>query len=134
MIVSIGVPDTGLGGLGFSLLPSKKSRAKAAAAARKIGQALNLNVHVQTPAGPVDLNTSDPNSFRRAAQAARDTLSRTSVTVGPRQEPAPSGAAGAADSVRDFVENRVPGGWLTAGVVGFALAIAVAKATRGGRR
>ncbi len=101
MIVQLNGLDN-VGEMGFSLKPPKAVRNLVKSAA----SALGIKASVSTPAGPIVVDTRDPDSLKRAADAARALLTRTTFTVGTRDEaPAPSAAT--------FVENNIPGGWLT---------------------
>ena len=109
---------TGMGELAFSLKPPKAVRNLVKSAAGALG----IKASVSTPAGPIVVDTRDPASLKRAADAARELLTRTTVTVGNRDESAPASPA-------SFVENNIPGGWLT--VLGLGLgAFILVKASK----
>lgn len=109
MIVS--TRSAGLGGLDLSLKPPKWLRNVVSAVTG------NVKVTVPTPAGPI--NPLDPN----AGKLLREAAANTTVTIG-RQANAP-----AAD-VPSFVENQVPGGWLTVGAGALALVLLLAGKRR----
>ena len=76
-----------------------------------VAKAVGIKAQVSTPAGPIVVDTRDPDSLKRAADAARELLTRTTVSVGPRDQ-------ASAPTPANFVESSVPGGWLTVGALG----------------
>jgi len=104
-------------GLGFSLKPPKWLRN----AVKSVLPGVSVQASVPTPAGPVVVDSADPDSGRRVL----DALKNTRVTVGRRQ---PS----VVDEISQQVQDSVPGGWLTIGAV--ALGGIVLLTRRGGRR
>lgn len=104
----------GMGELAFSLKPPKAVRNLV----KKAASAVGIKASVPTPAGPIVVDTRDPDTLKRAAEAARDLLSRTTVTVGNRDE-------AASPTPANFVENNIPGGWLTVAGVGVGLFLLV---------
>jgi hypothetical protein len=118
MIVDAPAGMDGLDDLAFSLKPPKVLRNLVKSAASAIG----IKATVPTPAGPIIVDTRDPDTLKRAADAARELLTRTTVTVGQREQPVSTNPA-------NFVESSIPGGWLTLGLLGIGGFILVKKAT-----
>lgn len=116
------VPLEGVGELALSLKPPKWLR-------NSVGSLLKGNkvsATVATPAGPVVVDASK-ESVQRVQDLITNAVRNTTITVGPREA-----AATPVDQARDFVETKVPGGWLTVGAGALALfAIARMAAKRG---
>ncbi len=115
MIISTNTAaPVGMGELAFSLKPPKAVRNLV----KKAASAVGIKASVPTPAGPIVVDTRDPDTLKRAAEAARDLLNRTTVTVGNRDD-------SAAPSPANFVESNIPGGWLTVAGAGIGLFLLV---------
>lgn len=125
MIVNVNSSSlSGVDGLGFSLKPPKVVRNLV----KKVAAQVGIKATVPTPAGPIVVDSRDPDTLRRVADAARAAISRTTFSVGPNTPADPSPTA----DVRDFVENSIPGGWLTLGGGAIALFFLVrAMSTKG---
>ena len=104
-------------GLGLSLKPPKWLRTLVKSALPGV----SVQASVPTPAGPVVVDSADPDSGRRLL----DALKNTRVTVRRRQ---PS----VVDEISQQVQDSVPGGWLTIGAV--ALGGIMLFTRRGGGR
>lgn len=113
MIVQLDHRTNDLAGLGkFSLLraltPPKAVRSLVTSAIQAVG----VKATIPTPAGPITVDSRDPNALKNAAAAIKDAISKGTVTVGARQ---PQDQPSPADQARGYVENNIPGGWLTVG-------------------
>lgn len=109
---------SGLGELGFSLKPPKWLRN----AVKSVTSGAKVAVNVPTPAGPV--NVADPSSAKAVADAIRN--AQVTVTTGKPVADSPGGG------VREYVENRIPGGWITiaGGVLGGLLLLNLMRGAR----
>jgi hypothetical protein len=71
-------------------------------------------VTVPTPAGPVTVDLGDPASVNRAKTILSGTRISTSVASRPPSAP---------QQVDQFVQEQIPGGWLTIAGVGLGLLV-----------
>lgn len=109
MIVPMPRAGEGLDGLDFSLKPPKWLRN----AVSSVTNAIGIRAEVPTPAGPIAVDTRDPQATRDSVEAVADRLRRTTVTIGPREQPT-------RQPMSEIVE-QIPGGWLTIGFGAAAL-------------
>jgi hypothetical protein len=107
-----------LGELGLSLKPPKWLRNAA-----KVVTGSKVNVSVPTGAGPVNVDVTKPGLVQSIAEKLRN--AKVTITTGSPNPDQPGG-------MTEYVEQKLPGGWLTVGAGAVALLL-VMNLARGRR-
>lgn len=106
------VPLQGVGELALSLKPPKWLRNTVSS----LVKGNKVSATVATPAGPLVVDASK-DTVQRVQDLITNAVRNTTITVGPRE----TAAATPVDQAREFVETKIPGGWLTVGAGALAL-------------
>jgi len=111
------VPMAGVGELAISFKPPKVIRN----AISSLLKGNKVTATVATPAGPLVIDSSKGDTVQRVQDLITNAVRNTTIAVGPR-ETAPTPV----DQAREFVETKIPGGWLSV-AGGTLLLVALAR-------